>query len=159
MSAPLTIDLHVHALGVAGQPGGLHLCPSGKRGLLLRHLVRRMARLEQAPGGLRAQMEAWMQQSRLERFVLLALDRAYRDDGTPDLVNTRLAVDNDAVADWAQSQPKALFGASIHPWRPDALAELDRLARRGACLVKWLPSAQNIAPDDPRCPVGRAPWP
>ncbi|MCX7010848.1 MAG: amidohydrolase family protein [Kiritimatiellaeota bacterium] len=151
MSATLTFDLHVHALGVAGKPGGLHLCPAENRGLMLRHLVRRMARLEHIAGGLRAQMETWMHQSRLDRFVLLALDRAHRDDGAPDPVHTRLAVDNDAVADWAQTQPKALFGASVHPWRTDALAELERLARRGACLVKWLPSAQNIAPDDPRC--------
>jgi len=32
-----------------------------------------------------------------------------------------------------------------------ALEELRRVAARGACLVKWLPSAQNIRPDDPRC--------
>ena len=151
MSATLTFDLHVHALGVAGTSGGLHLCPAGNRSLMLRHLVRRMARLERVSGGLRAQMETWMHQSRLDRFVLLALDRAHRDDGAPDLAHTRLAVDNDAVADWAQTQPKALFGASVHPCRPDALAELERLAQRGACLIKWLPSAQNIAPDDPRC--------
>ena len=31
------------------------------------------------------------------------------------------------------------------------LAELERLIESGACLVKWLPSAQNIQPDHPRC--------
>jgi predicted TIM-barrel fold metal-dependent hydrolase len=31
------------------------------------------------------------------------------------------------------------------------MAELERLIGRGACLVKWLPGAQNIQPDDPRC--------
>ena len=39
----------------------------------------------------------------------------------------------------------------IHPYRRDALSELERLAGRGACLIKWLPGAQNIRPDDPRC--------
>ena len=29
--------------------------------------------------------------------------------------------------------------------------ELERLIEKGACLVKWLPSAQNIQPDHPRC--------
>jgi len=29
--------------------------------------------------------------------------------------------------------------------------ELERLVGRGACLVKWLPGAQNIQPDHPRC--------
>lgn len=144
-------DLHVHVFGFAGQAGRNHLCAAEHRSFMLRHLVCRMARLQGGTGGIRAQLDAWMQQSQLDRFVMLALDLAHADDGTPDLANTRLAVDNDAVADWVQTNPKALFGASLHPWRKDALAELDRLAGRGACLIKWLPSAQNIAPDDPRC--------
>ena len=31
------------------------------------------------------------------------------------------------------------------------MEELERLIEKGACLVKWLPSAQNIQPDHPRC--------
>jgi predicted TIM-barrel fold metal-dependent hydrolase len=96
-------------------------------------------------------MDDWMQDSEIDRFVLLALDRTHTPGGKPDLGNTRLAVDNDFVADWADRHPKALFGASLHPFRPDALDELDRLAERGACLVKWIPSAQNIPVDSPRC--------
>jgi predicted TIM-barrel fold metal-dependent hydrolase len=44
-----------------------------------------------------------------------------------------------------------LFGASVHPYRPDALAELERCVAAGAVLVKWLPIVQNINPADERC--------
>lgn len=84
----------------------------------------------------------------MDRFVLLALDRAYRSDSSPDIENTRLAVENNYMANWALANPKALFGANIHPFRLDAPAELARLVQRGACLIKWIPSAQNIVPDE-----------
>ena len=62
-----------------------------------------------------------------------------------------MVTDNDFVADLAATSGKTLFGASVHPYRGDALEEMDRLIEKGACLVKWLPSAQNIQPDHPRC--------
>jgi predicted TIM-barrel fold metal-dependent hydrolase len=62
-----------------------------------------------------------------------------------------MVTDNDFVAGLTAAGGKFLFGASVHPYRRDALAELERLIQKGACLVKWLPSAQNIRPDHPRC--------
>jgi uncharacterized protein len=44
-----------------------------------------------------------------------------------------------------------LFGASIHPYRADAIAELERCAGMGAVLIKWLPIVQNFNPADPVC--------
>jgi mannonate dehydratase len=41
--------------------------------------------------------------------------------------------------------------ASVHPYRTDALARLERAARQGARAVKWLPSAMNIDPASSRC--------
>jgi predicted TIM-barrel fold metal-dependent hydrolase len=62
-----------------------------------------------------------------------------------------MVTDNDFVAGLAAAGGKCLFGASVHPYRRDALVELERLIELGACLVKWLPSAQNIQPDHSRC--------
>lgn len=143
-------DIHVHVFDLPATRGGSHVCTESRRSFLLRHLQRRVYSLA-GGAAVAAQFDRWMSGSALDRFVLLALDRAFTLSGEPDLANTRLAVDNDFVADWADRQPKALFGASVHPFRRDALDELDRLAARGACLVKWIPSAQNIPPDDPRC--------
>ena len=44
-----------------------------------------------------------------------------------------------------------LFGASVHPYRLDAVKELERCAAAGAVLLKWLPITQDIDPSDPRC--------
>jgi predicted TIM-barrel fold metal-dependent hydrolase len=44
-----------------------------------------------------------------------------------------------------------LFGASVHPYRKDALGELERCVAAGAVLLKWLPIVQNFNPADKRC--------
>jgi predicted TIM-barrel fold metal-dependent hydrolase len=146
-------DVHVHAFGFATPGRANCLCEPARRSRYLRRLLAWADGL--APAGADApvmgHLDRWLNASGTDRAVILALDRAYRADGTPDLAGTRAAVDNDDVADWVAPRPRAVFGASVHPRRPDACDELDRLAARGACLVKWLPSAQNIAPDDPSC--------
>ncbi len=43
-----------------------------------------------------------------------------------------------------------LFGASVNPYRPDALARLEWAKAHGAVLVKWIPPIMEIKPDDPR---------
>jgi uncharacterized protein len=83
--------------------------------------------------------------------VVLALDRPYTDDGRPDEANTHLSVTNEYVAELTRQHDKMLFGASVHPYRADALAELERCVAAGAVLVKWLPVVQNINPADDRC--------
>ena len=40
---------------------------------------------------------------------------------------------------------------SVNPYRQDALDELERGAKRGARLVKWLPNAIGIDPADDLC--------
>ena len=39
----------------------------------------------------------------------------------------------------------------MNPYRPDAIAELEKWAARGARVVKWLPNAMGINPSDPQC--------
>lgn len=150
-------DIHTHIIGLESGRAGNYLCPSRQMNFVLRLVMGKvLKRLPPAPGAgdderLQRLVVQWVNESAVDRVVLLALDGVYRPDGTPDLDQTQFIVSNDYVADLAAGHPRLLFGASIHPWRKDALAELDRAAARGACLVKWLPSAQNIAPDDPRC--------
>jgi mannonate dehydratase len=40
--------------------------------------------------------------------------------------------------------------ASVHPHRPNAISELQRVAELGVRHLKWLPPAQHIDPADPR---------
>jgi predicted TIM-barrel fold metal-dependent hydrolase len=51
----------------------------------------------------------------------------------------------------AAKNTKIRFGASVHPYRKDAIAELERCVQRGAVLLKWLPVVQDINPIDERC--------
>jgi predicted TIM-barrel fold metal-dependent hydrolase len=87
----------------------------------------------------------------LDGAVVLALDAAHDRDGRPDWANTHLYVSNDYVIELAARHPKLLFAASIHPYRADAVAELERCAAAGAVMIKWLPITQNFNPADARC--------
>lgn len=86
----------------------------------------------------------------VQQAVLLALDMVHDNQGRPQPHRTHLYVPNDHVARMAGLEPRALLGASVHPDRPDALDELERVAQLGAVLVKWIPSSQEINPSRKR---------
>jgi uncharacterized protein len=85
-------------------------------------------------------------------FQLLAFDKHYNTDGTVNERKTEFYVPNDYVLSLARKAPKRLHAvASIHPYRHDAIAELERVAKAGVQMIKWLPNAQGIDPMDPKC--------
>ena len=57
---------------------------------------------------------------------------------------------NEFLAAEIAKHPNLLWGASVNPYRPDALARLEWARAHGAVLVKWLPSVQHIDPADER---------
>ena len=94
----------------------------------------------------------------VERWVLLAFD-AYHDDAgqRPRQPHRRrdrgsdIYSSNTFIRDLCRHHPdRFLFGASVHPYRPDALADLDEVFAAGACLLKLMPLHQTLAADDPR---------
>lgn len=87
----------------------------------------------------------------LDAAAVLAFDAVYGRDGQLDAKNTHLHVKNDYVIDLARRHRKVLFGASVHPYRPGAVAELERCIAGGAVLLKWLPITQNFDPSDEKC--------
>lgn len=149
-------DIHVHIAQVAGHPATDRFLLGGKNWCVrffLRQLgiTRGMLRGPDANELICRKLADWITASSIDRAVALAMDGVYDLEGRPDPGHTRWVADNDFVADLAQRHPSILFGASVHPYRADALDELRRVAARGACLVKWIPSAQRIRPDHPRC--------
>ena len=85
------------------------------------------------------------------RFFLLALDRRYRQDGTMDLEKTSVSVPNEYVFQMAREFPDLFVPViSVHPYRPDALEELEKWARQGCRHVKWIPNAMGIDPSHPK---------
>ena len=83
--------------------------------------------------------------------VVLAFDAVHDAAGKRDAARTHFEVGNDYVRDVTRKYPGLLYGASIHPYRRDAVQELERVARDGAVLIKWLPITQDIDPSDARC--------
>jgi len=83
---------------------------------------------------------------------LLAFDKNYGKDGSINLEKTEFYVPNEYVFELAERYPDLFVpNISVNPYRPDATAELEKWARRGARIVKWLPNAMGIDPSDPKC--------
>src|SRR5215216_1033353 len=83
---------------------------------------------------------------------LLAFDKHYRSDGSVNLEKTEFYVPNEYVFELAQRHPELFIpNISVNPYRPDAIAEIEKWAQRGARIVKWLPNAMGIDPSDPKC--------
>ena len=83
---------------------------------------------------------------------LLAFDKNYQRDGSVNLEKTEFYVPNEYVFEVAEKYPDLFVpNISVNPYRPEAIAELEKWAQRGARIVKWLPNAMGIDPSDPQC--------
>ncbi len=80
--------------------------------------------------------------------VILALDGVYDKNGALDYEKTEVYIPNSFVKAGVKPFDNLYHGASINPYRPDALEILDKVAAEGAVLIKWLPSIQHIDPAD-----------
>ena len=86
------------------------------------------------------------------KLVLLALDRWHGEDGLASNERTHAWVGNRFCAAVARASPARFeWIASVHPYRKDAVQELEQAKQWGARAVKWIPSAQGIDPASPRC--------
>ncbi|MBT6554795.1 MAG: amidohydrolase family protein [Candidatus Marinimicrobia bacterium] len=155
------VDHHVHILGLGNTASGIEVHPDTRSYLhpfkltrfnyfmdagsvtnealadeqYLQHLL---AQIEKIPGEFRVNS--------------LALDRFYLENGDQDPENYEIYIPNDYVVGLGQIHPdKILPVISIHPYRLDAIAELEKWATQGVRVVKWLPNAQGIDPSSPLC--------
>ena len=149
----MRIDCHVHVF--AFTPG--HGLISEK---LLKSLTFRFGRWRLGIGGDDETMERTIeakladtiaQTTALDAAVVLAFDAVHDEQGNFDTANTHFYVTNDYAIELCRRHPKMLFGASVHPYRKDAVAEIERCVAAGAVLLKWLPIVQNFNPADERC--------
>jgi hypothetical protein len=87
---------------------------------------------------------------RVGSAVILAMDAVVGIDGELDLEKTEIYVPNIFVSTEVRKYDNLHFGASINPYRKDAIERLNKAADENAVLVKWLPSIQLIDPADER---------
>jgi predicted TIM-barrel fold metal-dependent hydrolase len=86
------------------------------------------------------------------RVFILGFDEFHTDDGKADKARSEFYTPNSYVTSLAKSYPDLFVPvASVHPYRADAVDELEKAVANGAVAVKWLPNAQNINPSLPRC--------
>ncbi|MBL4771431.1 MAG: amidohydrolase family protein [Planctomycetes bacterium] len=84
------------------------------------------------------------------QFHMLAFDYACDGEGQPLPEFSAFHVpDAYAIETTGNAGPRFHPVVSIHPARSDAIERLGEAAAAGGVLVKWLPSAQNIDPDNP----------
>lgn len=155
------VDHHVHIAGLG--VGGTNAFVNSKM-LTWRHPFHRLKlKVYMSSSGVADEAKADPQAAaRLRRLVesikdhgkhrLLAFDKHYRSDGSFNLEKTEFYVPNEYVFELAKLHPDLFVpNISVNPYRPDAIAELEKWARRGARIVKWLPNAMGIDPSDPKC--------
>ena len=84
------------------------------------------------------------------KFRILAFDKHYNVDGSVDLAKTNMYLPNHYVVELAKQYSDVFLPViSVHPYRADAVAELDKWGKTGAKFVKWLPNAMGIDPASP----------
>ncbi|MDD2804221.1 MAG: amidohydrolase family protein [Elusimicrobiales bacterium] len=148
-------DMHCHIAGIgAGGSGALvsaRLRRSPRFALYLRAFGVTAAELEKKGDWLiPARVSELAKKSRsVGKVVILALDGAVGPDGELDAARTEVYVPNEFAAAAAARYPNLLFGASVNPYRRDALPRLRRAKEQGAVLIKWIPSVMELNPADP----------
>jgi uncharacterized protein len=155
------LDYHTHVAGLGKRGSGAFVNP---KMLAWRHPLHRLKFKVYLSAGAVTEVEEADQQivlrlanlvSHIEghgKHCLLAFDKNYNRDGTPNLAKTEFFVPNDYVFKLAEKHPDCFAPViSVNPYRLDALAELESGAKRGARLVKWLPNAMGIDPADELC--------
>lgn len=157
----LLLDYHVHVVGLGTGGSGIEVNPAMRSWW---HPIRRLRfDIYKSAAGIQSLERADQDYARrLEalaagfpapgRYLLLPFDRHYNRNGTPNRDKTEFYVPNKYVFDLASRRPDLFKPAiSVHPYRADAIATLEKWALRGGRIVKWLPNAMGIDPSDPKC--------
>lgn len=153
---PEIIDIHCHSAGIGAGQSGCYVSPALLRnwrfGLYLRAFgVTRAELVEQGDGLVISRLsERLSSSSEVDSAVVLALDCVVDEKGGPNLDATELYVPNEFVSGETRKYNNLYFGASIHPFRKNAIEELRKVYDEKAVLIKWLPSVQHIDPFDKR---------
>jgi len=152
-------DYHVHVVGLGTNNSGMSVNRKMLSWLYPLHRIRAAVYLSGANVTDREQADQ-QYADRLASLIrniegvgkahILAFDHHYNQDGTINQAKTNFYTPNEWVFRLVEQYPDAFIPTiSVHPYRPDALQELEKWAKRGSRL-KWLPNAQGMNAADPR---------
>jgi predicted TIM-barrel fold metal-dependent hydrolase len=150
------VDMHCHVAGIGAGGSGCFVSPRLRNNwrfdiYLHSFGVSRKEILDKGDSLVAERISESLAKSKLvNKAVLLALDGVVDAKGQLDTNRTEVYVPNEFVAEMAARHTNLLFGASVNPYRADALERLDWAKAHGAVLVKWIPPIMEIDPEDPR---------
>lgn len=149
------IDIHCHGAGIGAGGSGCLVAPRLRRSWKFRYYLKAfgVTRDELQREGdmlvLRRLSERLAASQLVHKAVVFALDGVIDSQGQLDEERTELYIPDAFIAQACREHANLLFGASVNPWRRDALERLDAAVTAGAVLLKWLPSIQGIDPAAP----------
>lgn len=154
-------DCHVHLIGVGDDGSGIWINPAMAS---LRHPIQSLQKqfyLNASCTGKSGHVDSDFVARLLgfkaglksgSKLLLLAFDYHYDAQGQRQPQLSSFHTPNRYAAALAQRHPDHFHWiASIHPYRRDALEELERAIAAGARAVKWLPPAMGMDPASPLC--------
>jgi len=153
------IDVHIHYGSPQDPESGCYWSDEFKKGvtfLAFRLIVYGLFR-KISPERIKEHMLKVITKSKdVDKCVLLAMDQVYDENGKVyDQYGwdkkTHLYVPNSCVIGLAKENDHILFGASVHPYRPNWQDELQYCLENNAVLCKWIPSSQQIDLMHPLC--------
>lgn len=149
----MKIDIHAHLLGHGPKSGG-YISSQMRRSVAYKILLRRLGlhkirNTDKQDEAYVLVLKELIEQSALDKSVVLAFDKAYSSNGIENTHLTNLYIPNDYAKSVCDKYSATfLFGASVNPLRKDALEELNKVKEQGAVLVKLLPNSQGFDPAD-----------
>ena len=148
------VDLHVHTAGIGARGSGGFINEEMRGNFRFRFYLRAFGVNEDelntaGDGVVLARLSARVAASqRVGKAVVLAMDGVMDADGALDRATTQIYVPNEFVARETGRYDNLCFGASVNPYRHDALERLQQAKADGALLVKWIPNIMHIDPAD-----------
>ena len=154
--APNIVDMHCHIAGIGAGDSGCFVSDKLRKSWRFRFYLRSFGVTEQkllraGDSLLTDRISQSLEESRyVRKAVILAMDGIMDRRGELDRNRTEIYVPNSFAFAAATRHSNLLFGASVSPYRTDALEQLVWAKSHNAVLVKWIPSIMEIDPGDPR---------
>lgn len=150
----MKIDVHMHLAGTGCCNSGCWVSRDFKRRYTFRamqflHRISERQMRSTVDQDWAEKIARLVRASGIDRGVVLGFDGVYgHTNGEFDHKHSQLVVPPEWVFQVCRAHPELLPGPSINPYRQDALSRLEYCIEHGAALIKWLPAAQAIDPDD-----------
>lgn len=149
-----TVDFHVHAVGLGANQSGAWVNPKMLDKMSPKHFTKYNVYMS-ASGitdignadkeYLTRLVNLLRAEPRMGRVLLFAFDYFHDMDGNKVKEKSSFHIPNDYVIEASKLYPDLFVPvSSIHPYRKDALKELERVHKEGVRFIKWLPNSQHI---------------